>query len=100
MLKVLSPGLCSLLVDHGRPHTRRFGVPVGGAADRSALAIGNAVLDNPPDAAALEITLVGPVLLAWFAWYLCRGPRRPGPTDAEIAELQVLTDIERHEDLF
>ena len=44
--------------------------------------------------------LAGPVLLAWFAWYLCCGPRRPGPTDAEIAEFQVLADIERHEDLF
>jgi hypothetical protein len=44
--------------------------------------------------------LAGPVLLAWFAWYLCRGPRRPGPTDAEIAEFEALADIERHEDLF
>jgi hypothetical protein len=44
--------------------------------------------------------LAGPVLLAGFAWYLCRGPRRPRPTDAEIAQLQVLADIERHEDLF
>ena len=63
-LRVLEPGLCSLVVDHGRPRTRSLGVPVGGAADRSAMAIGNAMLGNPPDAAALEIALVGPALSA------------------------------------
>jgi antagonist of KipI len=63
-LRVLQPGLCTLLVDQGRPSTRGLGVPVGGAADRSAFAIGNAVLGNYNDAAALEITLVGPSLLA------------------------------------
>jgi biotin-dependent carboxylase-like uncharacterized protein len=63
-LRVLEPGLCSLIVDHGRLHSRSLGVPVGGAADRAALAVGNAMLGNPPAAAALEITLVGPALVA------------------------------------
>jgi biotin-dependent carboxylase-like uncharacterized protein len=63
-LRLLEPGLCSLVVDAGRPRTRSLGVPVGGAADVSALALGNAMLGNPADAAALEITLVGPVLQA------------------------------------
>ena len=44
--------------------------------------------------------LAGPVLLGGFGWYLCRGPGRHGPTDTELAELQALADIERHEDLF
>ncbi len=39
-------------------------MPVGGAADRFALAIGNALVGNPPDAAALEISLSGPTLSA------------------------------------
>jgi antagonist of KipI len=39
-------------------------VPVGGAADRFALAIGNALAGNPPAAAALEISLNGPTLAA------------------------------------
>jgi biotin-dependent carboxylase-like uncharacterized protein len=51
-----------LIVDHGRPGYRSLGVPVGGAADRFALAIGNALVGNPPDAAALEISLNGPTL--------------------------------------
>jgi biotin-dependent carboxylase-like uncharacterized protein len=59
-----SPGLCTLIVDHGRPSYRSLGVPVGGAADRFALAIGNALVGNPPDAAALEISLNGPTLTA------------------------------------
>ena len=51
-------------MDRGRPRWRSLGVPVGGAADRFALAIGNALAGNPPDAAALEISLNGPTLTA------------------------------------
>jgi biotin-dependent carboxylase-like uncharacterized protein len=47
-------------VDHGRPRSRSLGVSVGGAADRFALAVGNALVGNPPDAAALEISVNGP----------------------------------------
>jgi 5-oxoprolinase (ATP-hydrolysing) subunit C len=61
-LTVVNPGIYSLLVDFGRPHSRGLGVPVGGAADRAALSIGNALVGNPPDAAALEISLAGPTV--------------------------------------
>src|SRR5262249_24075093 len=63
-LKVLAPGLHTLLVDAGRPRARRPGVPVGGAADRFAHAVGNALVGNPPDTVALEINLSGPTLQA------------------------------------
>jgi 5-oxoprolinase (ATP-hydrolysing) subunit C len=63
-LRVLDPGLHSLVVDFGRPGYRSLGVAVGGAADRTALAIGNALVGNQPDAAALEICLAGPTLQA------------------------------------
>jgi biotin-dependent carboxylase-like uncharacterized protein len=63
-LRVLEPGLCTLVVDFGRPGYRSLGVPVGGAADRAALAIANALVGNLPDAAALEICLAGPTLQA------------------------------------
>jgi hypothetical protein len=44
--------------------------------------------------------VVGPIMLAGFVVYLCRGPRRHRRlTREQIAELQLLTDIERHEDL-
>ena len=63
-LRVLDPGLYTLVVDFGRPGWRSLGVPVGGAADRASLALGNALVGNPPDAAALEISLAGPTLEA------------------------------------
>jgi biotin-dependent carboxylase-like uncharacterized protein len=58
-LLLRDPGLLSLLVDHGRPAARALGVPVGGAADRAALALANALVGNPPDALGLEFTLSG-----------------------------------------
>src|SRR5438477_3812985 len=63
-LQVLEPGLYTLLVDFGRPRTRSLGVPVGGAADRWSLAIGNSLVGNAIDATALEISLSGPTLHA------------------------------------
>lgn len=39
-------------------------MPLGGAADRFAVAIGNALVGNPPAAAALEVSLSGPTLTA------------------------------------
>jgi biotin-dependent carboxylase-like uncharacterized protein len=63
-LQVLEPGLSTLIVDFGRPHSRGLGLPVGGAADRSSLALGNALVGNPPAAAALEISLAGPAVQA------------------------------------
>lgn len=61
-LHVLEPGLFTLIVDQGRPASRELGVPVGGAADRRSLALGNALVGNPRHAAALEISLAGPTL--------------------------------------
>jgi biotin-dependent carboxylase-like uncharacterized protein len=63
-LRVLEPGLLTLVVDRGRPSSRHLGVPLGGAADRTSYLIGNALAGNPPDAAALEICLAGPTLQA------------------------------------
>jgi antagonist of KipI len=63
-LRVREPGLFSLPVDLGRPGARALGVPLGGAADRAALALGNGLVGNQPGAVALEVTLAGPALEA------------------------------------
>src|SRR5437588_57106 len=63
-LRVIDPGLYTLVVDHGRPGFRSLGVPVSGAADRFSLAMGNALVGNPPDAAALEFSIAGPTVRA------------------------------------
>ncbi|QJW95304.1 5-oxoprolinase subunit C family protein [Frigoriglobus tundricola] len=63
-LVVRAPGLQSLLVDFGRPRSRSLGVPLGGAADRAAFILGNALVGNPPDAVAVEVAFAGPTLEA------------------------------------
>lgn len=63
-LRVVDPGLYSLIVDTGRPRYRSLGVPVGGAADGVSLALGNALVGNAPDSPALEMALAGPTLQA------------------------------------
>lgn len=59
---VLAAGVESRLVDGGRPSTRGFGVPLGGAADRASWRLGNALVGNAPGAVALEVALAGPTL--------------------------------------
>lgn len=61
---VLAAGVESRLVDAGRPSSRGFGVPVGGAADRRSWRLGNALVGNSFGALALEIALAGPTLRA------------------------------------
>ena len=63
-LRVLDPGIATRLVDFGRPRTRHLGVSVGGAADRACFVLANALVGNPPETAALEIALKGPILRA------------------------------------
>lgn len=62
MIEVLRAGLCDLVMDLGRPGRGALGVPVGGAADPSALAAANRLVGNDAAAAGLEITLSGPDL--------------------------------------
>ena len=63
-LRILDAGLSTRVVDLGRPSTRHFGVPVGGAADRACYSLANALVSNPPGTAALEISLKGPIVRA------------------------------------
>src|SRR4051812_28673735 len=63
-LHVRDAGLLSLLVDGGRANVRHLGMPLGGAADRVALALSNGLVGNSPNALALEVTLLGPTLEA------------------------------------
>ena len=58
-LAVETIGAGATLQDGGRPGYRRYGVPVGGAFDRESLALGNALVGNPPAAPAIEFTVVG-----------------------------------------
>ena len=63
-LHVVEPGLLTTVQDLGRPGWGAWGVPASGALDVEALRLANGLVGNPPGAAALEITLTGPVFKA------------------------------------
>jgi antagonist of KipI len=61
-LRIVGAGLQTTVQDLGRPDHQRDGVPGGGAMDRNALRVGNALVGNDDGAAALEATLIGPAI--------------------------------------
>jgi antagonist of KipI len=63
-LLALEPGLLTTVQDLGRHGWAASGVPVAGVLDEEALRLANRLVGNVEGAAALEITLVGPVLRA------------------------------------
>jgi antagonist of KipI len=64
ILDVIDGGLLTTVQDGGRPEWTHLGVPQSGAADPWSLAVANLLLGNAADAAALEITIGGPTLVA------------------------------------
>src|SRR5262249_14339131 len=62
-LRVLRAGILTTVQDRGRHGFQHVGLCPGGALDPVSLALGNAMVGNPPDAAALELTVLGPELL-------------------------------------
>jgi len=58
-LIVKTPGLLTSVQDLGREGFGTMGVSAAGAADRVALRIGNRLVGNPENRAALEMTLLG-----------------------------------------
>jgi biotin-dependent carboxylase-like uncharacterized protein len=56
------PGMLTTAQDLGRWGYQAMGIPVAGAMDPLSLRIGNLLLGNPENAAALECTLLGPTL--------------------------------------
>ena len=58
-LIVIDPGLSTTVQDAGRTGYREWGVPPGGAFDRGAAGLANALVGNDTDCAVLELTLLG-----------------------------------------
>jgi antagonist of KipI len=63
-LVVVKPGLLTTVQDLGRRGYQGLGVPVAGPMDVYSHRLANRALGNAPMAAALEVTLVGPELVA------------------------------------
>lgn len=58
-LRVIHPGIVSLVQDLGRFGYQHLGLTTGGAADEHAFLWANRLLHNPPNCAALEISFGG-----------------------------------------
>lgn len=59
MIEVKTPGLWTTVQDMGRLGKYHLGVPPSGAADKYSFMIGNLLVGNPFEYAALEMTLIG-----------------------------------------
>ena len=62
VFKVLHPGGFTSAQDQGRWGWQDLGIPISGALDQFSLAAANWLVGNPPESAALELTLLGPKL--------------------------------------
>ncbi|MBB3664491.1 biotin-dependent carboxylase-like uncharacterized protein [Prauserella sediminis] len=61
-IEVRKAGLATTTQDYGRNGYYDVGIPPSGALDQYAYAVGNLLVGNPADAAALECTYMGPEL--------------------------------------
>ena len=62
-IQVVRPGMLTTVQDAGRWGWQSLGVPVAGPMDWYSYQLANRLVGNPPDAAALEVTAIGPELL-------------------------------------
>lgn len=62
-LEITKPGLLTSVQDLGRHGHQAAGVPVAGPMDTFSHRLANHLVGNDPDAATLEITLIGPEVL-------------------------------------
>lgn len=65
VFQVLKPGLFTTVQDMGRYGYLKYGVPISGPMDTFSLVSGNRLVANNPNAACLEMTLIGPELQAF-----------------------------------
>ncbi len=61
-LHFIKPGLQTFVVDQGRTGYQSWGIPVGGAVDRTSASLANWLVGNPLAEPVLEITLIGPTI--------------------------------------
>ena len=91
VIEVVKAGLLDSVQDLGRPGQARIALSRGGAMDRSAMTLANALVGNTPDAAGLEITGPGPTLrLHCDLWLATVGARHavsqlPGEAGGALA---------------
>jgi antagonist of KipI len=74
IIEVIKPGLLDSVQDGGRPGQAAMALSRGGAMDRDAMALANALVGNAMDEAVLELTGPGPELRFFGdTWIACVG---------------------------
>jgi KipI family sensor histidine kinase inhibitor len=88
LVEILAPGMFSTLQDFGRTGMAHLGISRGGAADPLALRIGNQILGNSSQAAAIEMTASGLKLrFLKDAWFCLAGADAPSTLDGRPLEV-------------
>jgi biotin-dependent carboxylase-like uncharacterized protein len=62
--EVIRPGALTTIQDLGRTGHQSKGLSICGAMDRFAAAVANVLVGNSPEAAVIEVTIIGPELVA------------------------------------
>lgn len=94
-IEVIAPGTMTTIQDYpGRQGHWDVGVPPSGPFDDWSFRLGNRLLDNPADAAGLEITLTGPTLRFHRATQIVlTGAELPATLDGEAVAFWQVIDI-------
>jgi KipI family sensor histidine kinase inhibitor len=90
--EVVDPGFLSLVEDGGRRSLGAAGVPRAGPCDSETMGLVNRLLGNPADAAAIEITAVGPVLRVSSDTHVAVVAPAPGAVRVTVDGFAVATD--------
>ncbi|MBT2787423.1 MULTISPECIES: urea carboxylase [unclassified Halomonas] len=95
VIEVLAPGTMTTIQDFpGRQGHWDVGVPPSGPFDDWSFRLGNRLLDNPADAAGLEITLTGPTLCFHRATQIVlAGADLPATLDGKAVSFWQVIDI-------
>jgi antagonist of KipI len=83
---VIKPGLFTTVQDLGRQGFQQFGVVVSGAMDPFSLRVANLLVGNDDTEAGLEVTLMGPELMAEsdLVIAICGGHLSPTVDDVKV----------------
>src|SRR5213082_76441 len=88
-LVVVRPGMLTTIQDLGRWGHQHVGVPVAGPMDWYSHRLANQLVANDVDAAALEITLIGPELEASEpTTCVVQGARFEVSVDGQLVEIE------------
>jgi biotin-dependent carboxylase-like uncharacterized protein len=99
-LKVIQPGILSLLQDAGRRGHHRIGLTNGGPLDREAFDYCNRLLGNAPGSTALEVSFGGIHLQAQVDTFVCvTGARLPLRINGREAPLWEVLPVSAGDDI-